>query len=189
MTIPLRVGCPIRTSTDQCLLAAPRGFSQRATSFIASWCQGIHRMPFLRSRSPDRRLAAPSCPPCPGAIPTGDSRWHDKPLSTSLVSELSPRRGSVLRHCGQTCDEARPETHQNLIYPDKEQEAPGRIGRTPRRNPADPMRARTQFRRNACFLSRRHAGRPTGTPGDKLLVEVIGFEPTTPCLQSRCSPS
>ena len=41
-------GCPIRISTDQRLLAAPRGFSQRATSFIASWCQGIHRMPFSR---------------------------------------------------------------------------------------------------------------------------------------------
>src|ERR1700691_4141011 len=44
-----RVGCPIRIPTDQRLLAAPRGFSQRATSFIASWCQGIHRMPFLYS--------------------------------------------------------------------------------------------------------------------------------------------
>ena len=46
---PKGVGCPIRTSTDQSLLAAPRGFSQRATSFVASWCQGIHRMPFLYS--------------------------------------------------------------------------------------------------------------------------------------------
>ena len=56
-TIPLRVGCPIRISTDQRLLAAPRGFSQRATSFIASWCQGIHRMPFLYSilRTSSRR--------------------------------------------------------------------------------------------------------------------------------------
>jgi hypothetical protein len=53
---PKGVGCPIRIPTDQRLLAAPRGFSQRATSFIASWCQGIHRMPFLRSRTPrDRR--------------------------------------------------------------------------------------------------------------------------------------
>jgi hypothetical protein len=51
MMIPLRVGCPIRTSTDQSLLAAPHGFSQRATSFIASWCQGIHRMPLSRSIS------------------------------------------------------------------------------------------------------------------------------------------
>ena len=46
---PIGVGCPIRISTDQRLLAAPRGFSQRATSFIASWCQGIHRMPFSYS--------------------------------------------------------------------------------------------------------------------------------------------
>ena len=48
---PKGVGCPIRISTDQRLLAAPRGFSQRATSFIASWCQGIHRMPFSCSKS------------------------------------------------------------------------------------------------------------------------------------------
>ena len=48
---PKGVGCPIRISTDQRLLAAPRGFSQRATSFIASWCQGIHRMPFSCSRT------------------------------------------------------------------------------------------------------------------------------------------
>ena len=34
-------GCPIRTSTDQSLLAAPRGFSQLATSFFASRSPGI----------------------------------------------------------------------------------------------------------------------------------------------------
>ena len=50
---PIGVGCPIRISTDQRLLAAPHGFSQRATSFIASWCQGIHRMPFSCSTSQD----------------------------------------------------------------------------------------------------------------------------------------
>ena len=38
------VGFPIRISTDQSLFAAPRGFSQRTTSFIASCRQGIHRM-------------------------------------------------------------------------------------------------------------------------------------------------
>jgi hypothetical protein len=40
-------GCPIRKSTDQRVLASPRGLSQRATSFIASQCQGIHQMPLL----------------------------------------------------------------------------------------------------------------------------------------------
>ena len=38
------------------MLASPPGFSQRATSFIASQCQGIHQMPFLRlSASPNSR--------------------------------------------------------------------------------------------------------------------------------------
>jgi hypothetical protein len=37
-------GFPIRIFTDQSLFAAPRNFSQRTTSFIASQCQGIHQM-------------------------------------------------------------------------------------------------------------------------------------------------
>ena len=45
------VGFPIRTSSDQRLLPSPRSFSQGATSFIASECQGIHQMPFSRLRA------------------------------------------------------------------------------------------------------------------------------------------
>ncbi|CAN0587937.1 unnamed protein product, partial [Ectocarpus sp. 12 AP-2014] len=41
---PKGPGFPIRTFTDQSLLTAPHDFSQCATSFIASWCQGIHQM-------------------------------------------------------------------------------------------------------------------------------------------------
>ena len=41
------VGFPIRTSPDQSLLAAPRGLSQLATSFIAVFCQGIHHAPLV----------------------------------------------------------------------------------------------------------------------------------------------
>ncbi len=33
------------------MLASPLSFSQRATSFIASRCQGIHQMPFSQARS------------------------------------------------------------------------------------------------------------------------------------------
>ena len=40
-------GFPIRKSPDQCLLAAPRGLSQLATSFIACFCQGIHHAPLV----------------------------------------------------------------------------------------------------------------------------------------------
>ena len=35
-------GSPIRISADQCLLAAPRGFSQLIASFIGNQCPGIH---------------------------------------------------------------------------------------------------------------------------------------------------
>ena len=34
-------GSPIRISPDQCLLAAPRSFSQLTASFIGVWCLGI----------------------------------------------------------------------------------------------------------------------------------------------------
>jgi hypothetical protein len=40
-------GFPIRKSPDQSLLAAPRGLSQLATSFIAFFCQGIHHAPLV----------------------------------------------------------------------------------------------------------------------------------------------
>jgi hypothetical protein len=42
-----RVGCPIRTSTDQFVLADPRGFSQLITSFFASESLGIPRAPLI----------------------------------------------------------------------------------------------------------------------------------------------
>ena len=44
LRIPLRVGFPIRKSSDQRLLAPTRSLSQRTTSFIASMHQGIHHM-------------------------------------------------------------------------------------------------------------------------------------------------
>ena len=40
-------GFPIRKSPVQSLLAARRSLSQLSTSFIASWRQGIHRVPLV----------------------------------------------------------------------------------------------------------------------------------------------
>jgi hypothetical protein len=42
-----KVGFPIRKSTDQRLFAPPHSLSQRTTSFIASYRQGIHQMPLV----------------------------------------------------------------------------------------------------------------------------------------------
>ena len=41
------VDCSIRKSADQSVLTTPRGLSQLTTSFIGSWCQGIHPALFL----------------------------------------------------------------------------------------------------------------------------------------------
>lgn len=41
------LGCPIRKSTDQSFLTAPRSLSQSSTSFIAFTSQGIHHSLFV----------------------------------------------------------------------------------------------------------------------------------------------
>ena len=73
-------GCPIRISPDQRLLPPPRGFSQSATSFIASRCQGIHQMPLSRLRPL----------PCTGTNPSMDRELNDghipQPLGESTTS-------------------------------------------------------------------------------------------------------
>jgi hypothetical protein len=52
-----RVGCPIRRSQGHRALAPRLSFSQRATSFIASRCQGIHQMPLSCSPTPSPKAA------------------------------------------------------------------------------------------------------------------------------------
>ena len=47
-TTEYQVGFPIRKSMDQRVLSPPHGLSQSATSFIASYRQGIHQTPFSR---------------------------------------------------------------------------------------------------------------------------------------------
>src|SRR4051794_899149 len=100
---PKGVGCPIRTSTDQRLLAAPRGLSQRATSFIASWCQGIHRMPFSRSRTLTR--LATHHPPCTETIlsvSSGLTRGTEEALLSSQIHSRSASSEQVRGHAQQS---------------------------------------------------------------------------------------
>ena len=74
-------GCPIRTPRDQNLLAVPPGFSQRATSFIASWCQGIHQMPFSCSKTCKHHPAMETDLSCQTPVVREDlqHRHHNRP--------------------------------------------------------------------------------------------------------------
>ena len=65
-----QVGFPIRKSMDQRVLSPPHGLSQSATSFIASYRQGIHQTPFSRLIRASERMTF--C--CAAHSKTGQSR-------------------------------------------------------------------------------------------------------------------
>ena len=94
--ISLRRGCPIRTSADQRSLASPRGFSQRATSFIASWRQGIHRTPLSHSPSnhqPPARSTKPRHKPSSAQDSKPYAHSHStQPFPDSPVKDHPPGR-------------------------------------------------------------------------------------------------
>ena len=195
-----RVGYPIRISRDQRSLASPPGFSQRATSFIASQCQGIHQMPLLalerhtqrqrplqyqtdtagRSRQVRQILLLPAKP---RTIP----RFR-RSEDTSSRDRYMPPTGQTL-----TGHDQRPRVRRSCASPDPAtvtQLASSRlsINSMPRR----PTGLQRQF------LTLRHVMRLSLSYSRRTIavkaalspeVEVIGIEPTTPCLQSRCSPS
>ena len=92
-----RVGCPIRRSRDHRSLASPPGFSQRATSFIASQCQGIHQMPFFAC-SPVSPTEETAPPPRTGSNPAFAGASHAPAVShedTSRTDPILEQRGPV----------------------------------------------------------------------------------------------
>src|SRR5690348_12585535 len=64
-------------------LAAPRGLSQPPTSFIGSWCQGIHRAPLLTW---PQRCSRPLC----SSQATGGPGLHPLPTCAGQVVQRGP---------------------------------------------------------------------------------------------------
>ena len=62
-------------------LAAPRGLSQPPTSFIGSWCPGIHRVPL--TTWPHNYNTPHTPPPTGGAARAGNQRRCSRPLCSS----------------------------------------------------------------------------------------------------------
>ena len=89
----MRRGFPIRTSADQRSLASPRGFSQRATSFIASWRQGIHRTLLSRSSTTSTRTQDQAPHETANGIPKNAQQYsltHSHNQSDSPVKQHAP---------------------------------------------------------------------------------------------------
>jgi hypothetical protein len=100
-------------------LAAPRGLSQPPTSFIGSWCQGIHRAPLITwpqrcsrplcssqgTGGPDRLQPSRTAlaPKCEGRRSTGE-RAERAPLPQDPTACLRPRHlPSIRSHLRRGC--------------------------------------------------------------------------------------
>jgi hypothetical protein len=154
---PLGRGCPIRTSADQRSLASPRGFSQRATSFIASWCQGIHRTPFSYL-STTARTQDPAAPPGHNTNHHMSNRTAATPRTLTTHGEVSPAGHNSIS--------------PTLLHHEKQQQ----------KTPTPLTGHQRRFSGSAAHTATQAMPR-ISCP----YLEAIGFEPTTPCLQSRCS--
>jgi hypothetical protein len=169
------VGCPIRRPRDHRSLASPPGFSQRAASFIASQCQGIHQMPLIYStpgvsretpfagrqgsgiRDQNRGIAAVRSLPTRPSAAMKTLRTHPEPCGPGHIR---------LGHITSLSSPVNHHPARGVAAGEFLASSPSPQGDTP----------------DAWFLA----------PGARLLVpevEVIGLEPTPSCLQSRRSPS
>ena len=177
-----KVGFPIRISTDQRVFAPPRSFSQRITSFIACACQGIHQLPLrhliilIANAHPDR---------------SGQSLTEKTSFSRSV------RWPAVKPPIIVEGIERSPPTHQSAKTP--RQASASIPDQCPNKSSLHNVKQNRQpANRPQTFSSSIGQPQPR-TPHDKppqkdifqrqALVELDGIEPTTPCLQSRCSPS
>ena len=114
-----RVGCPIRTSRDHRSLASPPGFSQRATSFIASQCQGIHQMPFL-ALDP-RRFR------CDGSkLPPGNAVQHRRAQGQNPHAQR-PHMKTLLRTHPARLRRARPPRSHDKLSLHPSNNTPARV--------------------------------------------------------------
>ena len=172
------MGFPIRKSADQSSFAAPRGLSQRSTSFIASQRQGIHQTPLrhlialIINARPRCRMSDARC-----------QKFSDIRSPTSDLWFSIDRKTSLLRD--------RPEGRvrsSSALDVDRPRLAPRRLFRI------DPLftmsdNARARRRRAEARGRAAHANMFLFGRASILLVEPDGIEPTTSCLQSRRSPN
>ena len=173
---PRRVGCPIRRSRDHRSLASPPGFSQRAASFLASQCQGIHQMPFnARFHTiPPRTTASP------GRSDPRDRPAERPPLGAHEDTFRDPRRPTA------GAPGLPPRSLVQLpLHPVKQHPAPRPRGTAPaskHRRPGGGERDRT----DDLLLAKQALSRLSYTPA-RPLVGQGGFEPPTSRLSSARS--
>jgi hypothetical protein len=161
------VGFPIRKSSDQSSFAAPRSLSQRTTSFIASQRQGIHRM-LLRHLIVLIIDARRSAAVRKERTPSTNGHRLERPVSCSNVPGKTIRSGMAALSCSD------PNSSRNS------QSEPNTSPLHDVMDHAIGPKSDAKLVADERDLSSR--------VGTKRLVEPVGIEPTTSCLQSTRSP-
>ncbi len=147
---------PFGDPRDQSLLAAPPGLSQRATSFIASWRQGIHQMPLLSLNPPSGNRAPPGESKRQRTTNTHHKARIPMPNCPRPANGKTKKKGA-----GEPCQH--PSAHDPRS-PRREPRArgTGTIITTSRCPKSTPTPRHRQDRRRA-----RARGTPTGGPADQ----------------------
>ena len=116
--------------------------------------------------------------PC-SMTPRGSSPQNKDDRYRVRQRSRKPRHGQTRRpaEAGTPSRPARPEAYQNLIHTSKDHDD----------DPARTASQRTPSQTTELFPPRTCTANQADT--NQPAMEAIGFEPTTPCLQSRCSPS
>jgi len=141
-------------------LTAPRGLSQPPTSFIGSWCPGIHRAPLTTSPQHKTRCSRPLC----SSQTTHDTHPHPPP-TTHTTTPHTPTREQHCTRAGlmnqttppprqhtPTCVPSEPNSAPIKPHPhtpttthsDQNTETQGRQRSTHEHNPAQHERPRTR---------------------------------------------
>jgi hypothetical protein len=112
-------------------LAAPRGLSQPPTSFIGSWCQGIHRAPLLTwPQRCSRPLCSSQATGGPGLHPPPVSQWRWFGVDRSFRDGAPDPEGSRAR-----VTEVSSHSFECVQIP---QDPTARLGRLHREAPSVP---------------------------------------------------
>ena len=171
-----KVGFPIRRSMDQSSFAAPHGFSQRITSFIACACQGIHQMPL-------RHLIVLIANAHPRTNPAAE--LAEKTSFSRSVRWPAVKPPIICRRLSVSGDDTQSISTRPVTEGYGPSRARLRTGNPNKSSLHDFIQNRQEAEaRCKLFFS----ANDTDTRRIQL-VEPDGIEPTTPCLQSRCSPS
>ena len=114
-------------------------------------------------------------PPHPRSIPGRLGReWisNGSGLEREPLARVTPGSLQTISSLYDVSEQARDQSHMQFVFSPKDN-----VFRQSLNQPSD------QFGTLDCISNQERSAKSTK------MVELVGIEPTTPCLQSRCSPS